>query len=100
MHNDSFSMVREFLLTHSATIVQDDTGVPVRFLKPERLGAASLRPLSRAHRPRSAAAISGSLPTSSARNRAKPIAFGVGYRWRPNEFNLLLAMRQQRGAER
>jgi hypothetical protein len=25
---------------------------------------------------------------------------GVGYRWRPNESNLLLAVRQQRGAER
>ena len=61
MHNDSFSTVREFLLAHSATIVQDDTGVPVRFFKPERMGAAPVRPLPGAHpalrRPLSAAAL-------------------------------------------
>jgi hypothetical protein len=33
MHNDSFSTVREFLLTHATSLVQDDTGVPIRFLK-------------------------------------------------------------------
>src|SRR5262249_9051790 len=35
MPNDSFSMVRDFLLAHSATILQDDSGIPVRFFKPE-----------------------------------------------------------------
>ena len=99
MHNDSFSTVREFLLAHSATILQDDTGIPVRFFKP---GDWELRPFGR---------YLGPIPLFGGRyqrqlsdifrsQRAKPIPFGVGYRWRPNESNLMLAVRQQRGAER
>jgi hypothetical protein len=99
MHNDSFSMVREFLLTHAATLVQDDTGVPVRFLKPDDW---ELRPYGRYLGP---IGLFGSryqrqLADIFRANRAKPIAFGVGYRWRPNESNLLLATRQQRRAGR
>src|SRR5690606_24400826 len=32
MHSDNFSTVRTFLVENSATLVQDDSGVPVRFL--------------------------------------------------------------------
>src|SRR5579883_1065351 len=32
MHNSGFSTVRDFLLKNSARLVQDDTGVPVKFL--------------------------------------------------------------------
>ena len=32
MHLDDFSDVRNFLLAHSNMILQDDTGVPIRFL--------------------------------------------------------------------
>ncbi len=99
MHNDSFSMVRDFLLTHSAAILQDDTGIPARFFKSDDW---ELRPSGR---------YLGPIPLFSGRyqrqlsdifrsQRAKPIAFGVGYRWRPNESNLLLATRQQRRADR
>jgi hypothetical protein len=98
MHNDSFSTVREFLLAHSATIVQDDTGVPVRFFKSEDW---ELRPFGRYLGP---IALFGrryqrQLSDIFRSKRAKPIPFGVGYRWRPNESNLLLATRQQRRAE-
>jgi hypothetical protein len=99
MHNDSFSMVRDFLLTHSAAILQDDTGIPVRFLKSDDW---ELRPFGR---------YLGPIPLFGGRyqrqlsdifrsQRARPIAFGVGYRWRSNESNLLLATRQRRSADR
>ncbi len=35
-----------------------------------------------------------------AKGRAKPMDFGVGYRWRPNESNLLLAVRDVVGEGR
>jgi hypothetical protein len=94
MHNDSFSMVREFLLAHSATILQDDTGIPVRFFKPEDW---EMRPYGR---------YIGPIPFYGDRyyqrqlsdlfqsQRAKPITFGVGYRWRLNKSHLLLATRR------
>ena len=99
MHNDSFSMVREFLLAHSATILQDDTGIPVRFFKPEDW---EVRPFGR---------YLGPIPFYGDRyyqrqlsdlfqsQHAKPIAFGVGYRWRLNKSHLLLARRQRRRAD-
>lgn len=99
MHNDSFSGVRDFLLTNTASIVQDDTGVPVRFFKPDDW---QLRPFGRYLGP---IGLFGSryqrqLAEIFRTNRARPIPFGVGYRWRPNESNLLLATRQERKAEK
>ena len=53
---------------------------------------ASVRPLSRADR-----RISGPLPAQSRDlfRKSQPIDFGVGYRWRPHESNLLLARRKE-----
>jgi hypothetical protein len=99
MHNDSFSTVREFLLAHSATIVQDDTGVPVRFFKADEW---ELRPFGRYLGPIAlfSRRYQRQLSDVFRAQRAKPIAFGVGYRWRPNESNLLVATHQQRRAEK
>jgi hypothetical protein len=97
MHSDSFSTVREFLLANTAAIVQDDTGVPVRFFKPDEW---ELRPFGRYLGPIGlfAGRYQRQLADIFRTNRAKPIPFGVGYRWRPNESNLLLATRQERRA--
>ena len=98
MHNDSFSGVREFLLTHSAAIVQDDTGVPVRFFKSDDW---ELQPFGRYLGPIGlfSRRYQRQLSDIFRAKRAKAIPFGVGYRWRPNESNLLLAIRQQRKAQ-
>lgn len=92
MHSDNFSMVRSFIVENSGTLVQDDSGVPVRFLEESawRLEPYGryLRPLGifpRAYQPK--------MQELFAKGRATPIDFGVGYRWRPNESNLLVAVR-------
>jgi hypothetical protein len=36
MHGGAFSMVREFVLTHAQSIVQDDTGIPFSAFNPDR----------------------------------------------------------------
>jgi hypothetical protein len=99
MHNESFSAVRDFLLTHSSSIVQDDTGVPVRHFKADDW---QLRPFGRYLGPIGlfAGRYQRQLSEVFRANRAKPLSFGVGYRWQPNASNLLLATRQQRKAER
>jgi len=83
-----FNKVRNFLLEQSATILQDDTGIPIAYFNPKvwRFQAFGryVGPLN----------ISGA--TYQARmgelfRNAIPIDFGVGYRWRPNESNLVLA---------
>jgi hypothetical protein len=98
MHSDNFSKVRAFIAENSATLVQDDSGVPVRFLDAKDW---QLTPFGRYVNPL------GIFPRTYqpqmrdlfAKGRARPIDFGVGYRWRPNESNLLLAVRKAAKAE-
>jgi hypothetical protein len=94
-HADSFSKIREFLLTQSQSIVQDDSGIPLRFFKPDEW---RLRPFGRYLGP------IGEFPGRYQKGlndlfhkaNAPRIDFGVGYRWRPNESNLLLAEKKAR----
>jgi hypothetical protein len=92
MHQDGFSTVRDFLLTRSASVVQDDSGIPARFFEP---GAWKLRPFGR---------YLGPIRLFANRHQAKlselfrnghagRLDFGIGYRWRASESNLLLAVK-------
>jgi hypothetical protein len=93
MHNANFSQVRNFVLENSAVILQDDTGVPARMFDPAKW---NLRPYGRYVQP--IPIFQGMYQTKLAelyhRNPPRPIDFGVGYRWYPNESNLLLASRE------
>jgi hypothetical protein len=94
-HSDNFSKIRELLLSQSQALVQDDSGIPVRFFKPEEW---RLRPFGRYLGP------IGEFPGRYQRglndlfHKSNPprLDFGVGYRWRPNESNLLLAEKKAR----
>jgi hypothetical protein len=92
MHSGSFAIVRDFILAHSAAVAQDDSGIPVRYfaakewdLRPfgNYLGPISLFP-GRAQ---------PGMRDLFRKGRAEPLDFGIGYRWRPRESNLLLALR-------
>jgi hypothetical protein len=89
MHYDNFSTIRNFLLTHSMTLLQDDSGVPVRFLAQ----GWRLHPFGRyvGPIPLFAGQSQRALYRVFGKNRTTPIDFGIGYRWRPMESNLLLA---------
>jgi hypothetical protein len=93
MHSDSFSQIRNIILTQSQTLVQDDSGVPVRFFAP---GEWTLRPFGRYLGPIREFPGRGQLQLAEVfrKDGATRIDFGVGYRWRPNESNLLLATRK------
>jgi len=98
MHSGNFSKVRDFVLAHSDAIVQDDSGIPVRYFKPDEwrlypfgnyLGPISIFP-RRYQR---------DLRALYRKERAAPLAFGIGYRWRPRQSNLLLAVKGKKTAE-
>ncbi len=90
LHGGGFAEVRRFLLDRSATILQDDSGIPVAYFDPT---AWRLQPFGRylgpipifrgVYQPR--------LARLFRRGHAIPLDFGLGYRWRSNESNLLLA---------
>ena len=90
LHSGNFTVVRDWLLANSATIIQDDSGIPLA-----NYGSRQWRffPFGRYLGP------IGEFPGryqeryAELFTRAQPIDFGVGYRWRMHESNLLLAVR-------
>lgn len=93
MHHNTFSHIRDFIVSRSATIVQDDSGIPIRYLD-EKLW--ELRPFGRYHEPLSIFP-EGRQPKIRElfqKQSAGKLNFGLGYRWRPGESNLLLAIKR------
>lgn len=90
MHSSNFTTVRGFLLANSATIIQDDSGIPL-----ENYNAKAWRffPFGRYAGP--IAEFPGRQQPAYADlfKRSQPIDFGIGYRWRSHESNLLLSVR-------
>jgi hypothetical protein len=94
LHSGGFSTVRDFLLAKSAAILQDDSGIPVSYFKDQEW---DLKPFGRYLGPISL--FRGNYQSKLAKLFKQPgresIDFGVGYRWRPNESNILLSVKKQ-----
>ncbi len=95
MHRDGFSTVRNFLLSKSAVILQDDSGIPLRYFDGNRW---ELTPFGNYLTPDPVFAnepvYQPNMHEFFRKAQAKPINFSFGYRWRPGESNLLLAVRR------
>ncbi len=90
MHSGNFSKIRDFLIANSATILEDDSGIPLAHfddkkwqLQPFGHYLAPLGIFPRTYQPK----------LQELFRRATPIDFAYGYRWRRNESNVLLAVR-------
>jgi hypothetical protein len=90
LHSGSFTKTRDFLLANSATIIQDDSGIPLGFYNPKKW---RFFPFGRYAGPISEFAGRYQQPYAELFRRAQPMDFGIGYRWRSHESNLLLAVR-------
>jgi len=90
LHSGNFTTVRDFLLAHSATIIQDDSGVPLG-----NYNAKKWRFFPFGHYAGPIGEFPGRYQQSYAElfRRAQPMDFGIGYRWRTHDSNLLLAVR-------
>ena len=98
LHSGGFTTVRDFLLANSAVMVQDDSGIPLRYYDAKKwdlqpfghyLGPIGVFPGR--YQPQYAVLF----------RKSRPIDFGIGYRWHPHETNLLLAVKMpgEAGAE-
>lgn len=91
LHNPGFSEVRDFLLRNSVAIMQDDTGIPVKYLgvsdwrlRPFGTYLHPIRQFWYANQPK--------LMELYRQERPAPLNFAVGYHWgKPS--NLLLALK-------
>lgn len=92
MHGGNFKTIRSFLLTKSALILQDDSGIPLGYFNRK---AWQFQPLGRYLGP--IEIFPGTYQAQMAdlfRNVTPiPLDFGIGYRWRNNESNMLLSTR-------
>ena len=90
MHSPHFSTVRNFLLANSATVIQDDSGVPLASFDPKEW---RLFPFGRYLGPIDKFPAMYQPGYAKLFENSQPMNFGIGYRWRPNESNLLLAVK-------
>jgi hypothetical protein len=90
LHSGNFSTVRNFLLANSATMIQDDSGVPLANYNPK---AWRFFPFGRYAGPIDKFPGTYQPKYAELFRNSQPMDFGIGYRWRPHESNLLLAIR-------
>src|SRR5205085_2208912 len=90
LHSGNFTTVRDFLLANSATIIQDDSGIPLGYYSTKKW---RLFPFGRYLGPIDEFAGRYQDSYAALFRRAQPIDFGIGYRWRTPESNLLLSVR-------
>ncbi|MDU6376529.1 MAG: hypothetical protein E6575_21005 [Bradyrhizobium sp.] len=90
LHERSFSQVRSWLLKNSATIIQDDSGIP---LASYDLRAWRFFPFGRYLGPIDKFPDKYQPGYAALFEHAPPLDFGIGYRWRTRESNLLLSVR-------
>jgi hypothetical protein len=90
LHSGNFTTVRNFLLANSATIIQDDSGIPLADYDPRKW---RFFPFGRYAGP--IAEFPGRYQPAYAElfRQSQPMDFGIGYRWRSHESNLLLSVR-------
>jgi hypothetical protein len=90
LHSGNFSVVRNFLLNNSASIIQDDSGIPLADYDP---GKWHFFPFGHYAGPIDKFPNMYQLAYAKLFERAQPMDFGIGYRWRSRESNLLLSVR-------
>lgn len=90
MHSDGFTTIRDFLVAHSRTIVQDDSGIPLRAFK---AGEWQFHPFGNYLHPLGIFPGTYQPKLKEMFAKAPKLDFGVGYRHRPNESNLMIAVR-------
>lgn len=94
MHQNGFNAVRSWLLQVSASILQDDSGVPIRYLTADRwtlrvFGAypGPIELFKNYYQPE--------LTQYYATSNPKPLTFGFGYQISPRKSTLMLAVRKR-----
>ena len=90
MHSGNFSKIRDFLVANSATILEDDSGIPLAHFDAKKW---QLQPFGHYLAPLGIFPGTYQPKLQDLFKKATPIDFGYGYRWRRNESNLLLAVR-------
>src|SRR6185312_1860940 len=90
LHKPHFAGIRKLLLNNSASIIQDDSGIPLVYFEATRWRLQAF-----GHYPGPIPMFASFYQPSMAElfRNANTLEFGIGYRWRKNESNLLFAQK-------
>src|SRR6201996_9414907 len=90
LHSGNFSTVRDFILANSSTVIQDDSGIPLGDYNSKKWHFFPF-----GHYAGPIGEFPGRYQQSYAElfRRAQPMDFGIGYRWRTHDSNLLLSVK-------
>ena len=90
LHAGNFTVVRDWLLANSSTIIQDDSGIPLARYDPRKW---RFFPFGRYAGPIDKFPGRYQERYAELFERSQPLDFGIGYRWRSFESNVLLSVR-------
>ncbi|AYA37444.1 hypothetical protein D3Y59_10535 [Hymenobacter oligotrophus] len=95
MHKPYFSKVRNLILEQSRCVLQDDSGIAMKYFKPDDWRFVHYgtyrKPIpmfAMYYQPALTAAYQDTI------RKPRPLPFGTGYNWRVNDSNLLLAQKR------
>ena len=93
VHERGFETVRDFLLTRSKIVVEDDSGIPRKYFDDSKWNirywgnyAGPIPTFKQYWQP--------DLANNYAVAKATPLGFGFGYEWRPDRSSLIIAVRK------
>jgi hypothetical protein len=95
MHKRYFSTIRSIILAHSNVVIEDDSGIPYHYFEPAawevRLFGVYDQPITLFK-----TGFQDDLKAAyDAHNGVEPLDFAIGYKWLPNQSNLLLAIHKK-----
>jgi len=93
LHNNGFSAPRDFLLANAAAVLEEDSGIPFRYLAGNDWEYTCFGKYARP-RPPFQKRMQQDLETACAAQPSRPLAFIIGYR-RNADSNLLLSVKRQ-----
>jgi len=97
MHTGGFAAARQLLLTHCAAILQDDSGIPMRYL-PEQDWTIHLFGSYRGPIDIFKQFRQPEIDQLMVVQKPAALPFSVGYRWHPGESSLIFAIRAAHSA--
>ena len=90
LHVGSFTVMRDWLLANSSTIIQDDSGIPLASYDRRKW---RFFPFGRYEGPIDKFPGRYQERYAELFEHSQPLDFGIGYRWRSSESNVLLSVR-------
>jgi hypothetical protein len=95
LHGDGFSKSREFLLSECRVIVQDDSGIPLRYFSPDRWQLRFFGRYTNTTGGIFAKYYQNDLAEAYNRVQPAPLDFQISYQYDPKEANVMVATKSQ-----